>query len=240
MSERKLLPSKFTPSGINEFYSCPKQWELHRKGIVGIPTNRDRADLGHCIHKSIREYFKVIGRKPTPEQIRKIFTTCFEQEWEKYSLGSLRKRALRICDNFIKFEIMRLQTWKTYLPTLVEEKRTNATYATRIDFYSEPERTLIDWKTGNKRDIDDNDTRQGKVMELVLKHHGYPVEKILFVALYPNRVFEVPQIGDGFVENERQKMQESISSNYFPKHERFCRWCDVVLECQFEDVCLWS
>lgn len=234
-----LKPTRFSPSAINEFYSCPKQWELHRKGVIRLPTNRDYMDLGRCVHDAIKIYFGMIGDKPTRSQIKKVFTTVFEQEFEKYSLGHFRIRANRLCQNFISFERDRLKTWNSYRPTLIEEKLRTDTYVTIVDFYSKPHKTLIDWKTGNKRDLTDNDLRQGKVMDIVLRKHKYPVERILFVALYPNRVFEVPKIGDGFVENERTKMEESIKLNYFPKRGKWCQNCDVVLSCELEGSNLW-
>ena len=234
-----LKPARFSPSNINSFYSCPKQWELHHKGIGGIPTNRDFLDLGTCIHESIANYFHVIGDKPTKTQIKRLFITVFEQEWEKYDLNHLRKRAEHIRDNFIAFEQQRVETWKTYRPTLIEKKLSNDTYVCIVDFYSEPERTFIDWKSGNKKDLTNDDLRQGKINEILLKAHNYPVDKILFVALYPNRTFEVPKVGDGFVENERRKMEESIRTGYFPKINKYCDWCDVVLDCQLEEENLW-
>lgn len=236
------LKSKFSPSAINEFYSCPKQWQLHRLGACGIAVNRDFMDLGKLVHEAIKEYFNIIGNKPTPQNINRIFTTVFEQHFEQYSLNRLRIRANRLRDNFILFEIERVKTWKIYSPTLVEVKLKTENYVTIVDFYSQPHKTLIDWKSGNKRDLTDNDLRQGKVMEIVLKKNGYPVEKILFVGLYPNRVFEVPKIPDGFVDNEKNKMLESVHSNYFPKRgleKGYCRWCDVVLDCFLEGCNLW-
>lgn len=237
---KPLKPTRFSPSSINGFFSCPKQWELHRKGIGGIPTNRDFLDLGTCIHESIANYFRIVGSTPTKTQIKRLFTTVFEQEWEKYNLNHLRKRAERIRDNFIIFEQQRVETWKVYLPTLIEKKLSDDTYVCIVDFYSEPERTFIDWKSGNKKDLTNDDLRQGKINEILLKAHNYPVDRILFVALYPNRTFEVPKVGDGFVENERRKMEESIRTGYFPKSYRWCDgWCDVVLDCQLEEENLW-
>jgi len=238
----KLEPTKFSPSEMNEFYTCPKQWELHKKGVVGLPVDRDHADLGKCTHRAIAEYFKIIGDRPSTENIKNIFTTCFEQEMEKYSLNHLRKRSEQIRDNFISYEIERRRTWSEYRPTLVEEKLEDDSYVAIVDFYSKSHKTLIDWKTGNKRDLTNEDLRQGKIGEILLKKHNHPVEKIFFVALYPNRSFEVPKIGDGFVENERQKMIESIKIKHFPKRgaeRNLCPWCDVVLDCQLERECLW-
>lgn len=197
-------------------------------------------DVGKCTHDSIAKYFNMIGDKPTRDQIKKVFTTIFEQELENYSLNHFRRRIDTIRKNFIYFEYDRLKHWSVYRPTLVEEKLSTDVYVTRVDFYSKPQKTLIDWKTGNKRDLTDNDLRQGKVMDIVLRHHKHPVEKILFVALFPNRIFEVPKIGDGFVENERLKMVESIKTSYFPKRGRYCRNCDVQLDCALESCSLWS
>jgi len=235
-------PTRFSPSAINEFYGCPKRWQLHRNNVVGIPTNTDFLELGKLTHESIAEYFRTIGKKPTKDQIKNLFTTIFEQHWERYHLNHLRRRGERIRDNFISFEWERRKTWNDYLPTLVEEKLKTEDYVTIVDFYSKPHKTLIDWKSGNMRDLNDDSLRQGKVMEIVLKKLGFPVEKILFIALYPNRSFEVPRIADGFVENEKTKMLESIKINYYPKRgmeKGFCRFCDVVLDCYLEDCNLW-
>ena len=234
-----LVERKFSPSGVNGFYYCPKQWELHHKITVTVPVDNIALEFGAFVHNVIKEYFDLITNKPTGEQIEKVFRTVFDENFERNSFSHLKERAEKIRDNFIKFEKERLKEWSVYKPTLVETKLNNETYVTIVDFYSAPMETLIDWKTGNKNDITDDDLRQGKIMELVLKSHEFKVSRILFVALYPNRRFEIPHIGDGFVENEVRKMQDSIKTNYFPKSGRFCWNCDVVLDCQLEGCCLW-
>lgn len=235
-----LEPGRYSPSRINEFNSCPKQWQLHRLKVVGIPRSRIFLDLGICIHESIAEYFKTIGSKPKPKQIEKIFMTIFEQHWERFSLDSdMRSRANRICRNFISFEQQRIKQWKTYLPTLIEERLSDSTYVTIVDFYSEPEKTLIDWKTGYKRDLTQADQIQGKVMEYLLEKHNYKVEKVLFVALQTNRVFEAVHVGDGIIESAVKKIKEAIRLGYFPKAGEYCKYCDVILDCQLEEQNLW-
>ncbi len=228
---------------MNSFNTCPKQWQLHKTGAVRIPTDTDFRDLGTLTHEAIKEYFSMIGDHPSSDNIRSIFTAVFEQHFEQYRLTRLRLRADKLRDNFISFEISRLKTWKNYRPTLVEIKLEARGYVTIVDFYSQPNRTLIDWKTGNKQDLTDDDLRQSKVMEVVLKEKGYPVEKIFFVALYPNRSFEIPHIADGFIDHEREHMLHSIQLGQFSRlgiDRGLCSWCDVVLSCQLEECNLWT
>jgi len=231
---------KFSPSSINEFYACPKQWRLHRReGIAKLPVETIPMEFGAVGHVAIKEYFETVREKPTADQIQKLFTAIFDENLERSGLPVSKERVDKIRDNFIHFEQERLKGWKVYKPTLVETVLETDIFTTIVDFYSESEQTLIDWKFGNKNDVTDDDLRQGKIMEIVLRTHGHKVSRILFVALFPNRRFEIPQLGDGFVENEVRKMEDDIKTNYFPKVERYCSNCDVLLDCQLEECCLW-
>jgi len=233
------MEKKISPSELNEFASCPKMWQLHHKIGARIPVDIEALDLGQYVHECIAQYLKLIGNSPSLSQITNIVNTVFEENFPRYVIGNMKDRIDKIKKNFIWFEEQRSKNWKGYKPLFVEEKLQNNNYSTIVDFYSSSDNILIDWKTGHKDSLTDNDLRQGKIMEIVLRDHGFKVDKILFIALLPCRVFELPKITDGFVENECRKMQEAIKINLFPKRGHYCHNCDVQLSCQFEEECLW-
>jgi len=229
-----------SPSEMNDFFHCSYSWLLRHRGVVGIPVEEKDMLFGKCVHNIIMLYFQRVPEKPSVKEIEPTFRQVFEEGWVEYGLKDLKQRAERVIKNFVFFEIRRLNTWKQYKPTLCEEKLHDNHFVTIPDFYSAPDKTVINWKTGSLDQITDSLLRQGKIEEIVLRNNGYEVKKYLFVGLVHGRVLELPRVTDGWIYAQKAKMDDIIRNKRFTKNERqYCGNCCYIYECQFDNICLW-
>tara|TARA_Y100000296_G_C4998592_1_gene168997 strand:- start:108 stop:548 length:441 start_codon:yes stop_codon:yes gene_type:complete len=143
--------------------------------------------------------------------------------------------------NFTEFEITRRKTWESYLPTLIEESLQNEELNGIVDFYSEEDETVIDWKTGKKTELSLDDYRQGEVYRKLLEEQGKKVSRVLFVVLSSGRVLNLPIQKENWIGQELLKIKTSISNGNFKKKPSvLCGWCPYVIRCEFEGVGLWQ
>ena len=85
--------------------------------------------------------------KPKREiEIIQRIDICFaEVVGDKFrSMPSIQTKLNKVIKNFKEFELRRASKWKTYLPTFIEKDLRNDNFRGIIDFYSEPEATVID------------------------------------------------------------------------------------------------
>ena len=236
---------RLSPSSINTFQNCPAQWNyryITHEG--GIYLETPHIDLGTYAHNAIEKYFGSAATKPKREiEITQRIDICFaEVIGDKFrSMPSIQTKLNKVIKNFKEFELRRASKWKVYLPTFIEKDLRNDNFRGLIDFYSEPEATVIDWKTGYKQDITQQDIIQGEVYRNLLTTHDYPVNKIYFVSLGLGKMLEVPRQRDGFIEDELFKTKYSISQDDFPaRPNQWCYNCTYQIQCEFRDINLWD
>ncbi len=234
----------FSPSQINTVENCPYQWKGDRLHHPRITTETKYADAGTVVHRSIAEFYKVIDQEPNKGTIKGTFKTILERNWKASGLKGLDSRRDKSMSNFIKFECKRLDTWKQYKPTFVEQRLkamiNNINYYTIVDAYWERDATIVDWKTGNLNSIGITERIQGQVMKMVVEAYKKPVERVMFVALKIGLDLTMPATTYGFVEAKVKSIFERDRLNDFPKkRSSLCSWCGYSIRCNLEGRCLW-
>lgn len=240
-----IFNKQISPSSINTFQNCPAQWNYryitHDKGIY---LETPHIDLGEFAHSAIQKYFSTITKEPKRKiEITQRIDICFaEVVGDRFdSIPQMKQKLRNVIKYFKEFEILRAAKWKTYLPTFIEKDLRNKDFRGIVDFYSEPQATIIDWKTGYKQDITQQDIIQGEVYRNLLTTSGYPVDKVYFVSLGLGKMLEVPRQRDGFIEDELTKVKYSISQDDFPARPNdWCYNCMYQIQCEFRDINLWE
>ena len=202
------------------------------------------ANAGSVIHESIAEYFKTINPTPNKGTIAGTIQTILERNWKASGLKGMDSRRDKCMQNFIKFEIKRLGSWKQYRPTYVEQrmkaKINGVNYHTIVDAYWEEDATIVDWKSGNLNSIGITERIQGQVMKMVVEAYEKPVERVMFVALRMGLDLTMPPTTYGFVEAKVKSIFERDRLNDFPKkRSSLCSWCGYSIRCNMEGRCLW-
>lgn len=206
--------------------------------------DEDAMLYGSAIHNIMALYFTSMSLHPTPKQIELYIEKAFEDGFNFIMKGKVRKTNT-IKKNFLEFELRRLKTWKQYKPTFVE-KRFKVTifpdlpdFIGYLDFYSQEDETIIDWKSGGL-EMNEPTKIQGKVYELAMQAMNLPASKSLFFALRDGRLLEVPKLTKGWLYQICKDMFEQVRDDIFPpKLGPLCGWCPHILRCQFEGKCLW-
>lgn len=238
-----------SPSQIRGGVQCPHGWNFSKLRLPAMEMDRTYATVGDVFHRSIKEYYSVIGDKPHKGQIVGTFETILDRLWKAEGLDridKLKSRREKCTANFIKFEVKRARTWKQYIPTMIEEK-VKATvnginYVTIPDVYWEQEATIVDWKTGRMNALGEMEFIQGGVERMVLTALGLPVRKVIFVCLLVGLELEMPQVKDQYVEvRVKQLLQFTATGRYPKKRGPHCRYCPHQVRCQLQDrrICLW-
>lgn len=228
---------------------CPHSWYFYRLKAPRIQADMTYATIGTVVHESIDEYFKTIGDNPHAGAIAGTFKSIMDKNWAIYesSLKDYAGRKDKCVGNFIKFETDRLLTSKKYKPTMIEQDLkaiiNRIEYRAIIDSYWEEDGLVADWKTGNKNMLSAQDYLQGHIETMLLREHGFKVNKVVFVSLFSGLVLELPKVQDEYVHEKAMKMIKYWSSGVFPKNRgQACNWCSWNLRCKLEDrgVCLWQ
>lgn len=236
---------QFSPSNLNTFNHCPAQWNYrYLVKPKGIPLETPHIDLGELAHTAIEKYFARAKTKPERKiEIEQPIDLCFEEVvGNRFSSTPNIQRKLRsVIKNFKEFELIRAAKWKTYLPTFIEKDLRDKDFRGIVDFYSEPQATVIDWKTGYKQDITSADIIQGEVYRHLLTESGYPVNKVFFVSLSSGKCLEIPKQPPGFLELQLSSVKDSISNDAFPaRPNSWCYNCSYQIECEFDNTNLWE
>ena len=239
------MKRKLSPSGMNTYKTCPAQWNYHYiekpQGIY-VPTHH--MDLGEFVHSAIEDYFKHSQEKPTKKlEITQRIDSSFEKVIGNKFMGQPEMtRKLRAClKNFKEFEIYRARKWKTYAPTFIEKNLQDDDFRGIVDFYSEPEATIIDWKTGYKQNLNENDKVQAEVYRYLFEKQGYPVDKVYFVVLTTGSVLQAQLQKDGWILEQHKQIMSAIEDKNFPaKPNKFCKSCVYQIACEFSDANLWE
>ena len=234
-----------SPSSINTFQNCPAQWNYryitHDKGIY---LETPHIDLGTYAHSAIEKSFGSASTKPKKEiEITQRIDICFaEVVGDKFrSMPSIQTKLNKVIKNFKELELRRASKWKVYLPTFIEKDLRNDNFRGIVDFYSEPEATIIDWKTGYKQNLNENDKVQAEVYRYLFEKQGYPVDKVYFVVLTTGSVLQAQLQKDGWILEQHKQIMSAIEDKNFPaKPNKFCKSCVYQIACEFSDANLWE
>jgi RecB family exonuclease len=239
MSQQKTR--KISPSQLNEFYRCPYGWKLShidhaRKQAVKSP----KKDLGRNIHEIISNYYSILPQVPTAKTIKENATLCFNRYFER-SLNDQIKQAKNLIDNFIKFELSRINNY--IRPKLIEASLQTSEFKGIIDYFDGEK--IIDWKTGAMMQLNDENLRQGKIYEILLRENGYiPKEQkvqIQFVTLKNGRVLTLPLVTEAWLMQQKRRMDYLVETGRFQKvPSPLCGYCEFQFICEFEGEKLWN
>jgi hypothetical protein len=230
---------RYTPSSINSFFKCPYKWKLtYLHKTKGIFVVNDKRDLGDNIHFIISKYYEESGfpdEKYIEPLVKDTFNRYFDTKLKKY-----QSDAEEMMNNFIKFEKERIKT--AGKPIFIEKMLEDEVFRGKIDMFDGI--NIIDWKTGSNMEIDDDLKRQGKVYEILLNSNNYKGNfNILFIALKNGRTLKLPVVTSTWLYNQTNQMNSIVSSEMYPKcYSPLCDWCEVQLECEFENdkASLWD
>ena len=230
---------------MNTFKMCPAQWKYHyvdKAPGIYVPTHH--MDLGQFVHSAIQDYFEHAAEKPTKAiEITERIDSSFEKVIGNKFMGqpAMMKKLRSSLKNFKDFELMRARKWKTYQPTFIEKDMRNDDFRGIVDFYSEPEETVIDWKTGYKQNLNDNDIIQSEVYRFLLEKLGHKVTKVFFVILTTGSVLQAQLQKDGWILEQHKQIMSAIEDKNFPaKPNKFCKSCVYQIACEFSDANLWE
>lgn len=234
-----------SPSSLNLIiYRCPRRWYYEAIRTRGIEREAPEALYGRMVHKAIATYFERIPRRPSPSDIEETARRAFE-ECGVYLKGFERKTQT-ILANFVEFEKLRLRTWKQYKPTFVEKALEGRLFEDLppfrcvVDFYSQADATVIDWKTGTTEHQEEFSV-QGKINEMLLVRNGHPCERVMFFGLLTGRALVAPKVTDGWIYKLARQAVDMVEGGRFPKNPSpLCGECPYQLECEFDDVCLFE
>ena len=234
-----------SPSQINDGRKCPFSWASHRSHAPGIVTDMRYADVGTLVHRAIARYYEVISDRPHKGVIEGTFDGILNEMWKfnDYTLENRKRSALK---TFVSFEHGRSQKWKQYKPTMVEQylraSVNGITYNTVVDAFWEEDGVIVDWKTGAKNMLNEDDFVQGHVMRMVVRALGFVVNKVIFVCLTSGMYLELPDIKDSFVEDFVHELVGHWKRGVFPRRKGpTCAWCDQRIRCDLmgRRTCLW-
>ena len=241
--------ASITQTQMNHNERCPRSWIYYRRKVPQIDSDKRYAIAGTVVHESIEEYFRNIPDNPHSGLINGTFNGILNRKWEPYKevLKEITNRKVKCAENFIKFETNRMNTFTRYRPTFLEEKR-NATiegidYFCIIDSFWADDGILVDWKTGQKVNLDVADYIQGMIEKMVLEAHGFKVNKVLFVMLLTGNALEMSPQPVNFIHDRAIQMINYWRTGDFPKKKgQACHYCGWNLRCSLEEQrkCLWG
>ena len=227
---------RISQSDVNAKKSCPYNWILGKKGVIGLPLDNQAGQFGLSVHRSIAEYYKRIPDKPRHVEIENCATKAFN-DIVLSELPTLEKRCEKQLQNFIKFEKERLRTWKQFKPTLVEEKISDGYIVGVIDAYWELDQICVDWKTGGNSDITDNMIIQSAFYHTLLEYSNYKVLRTIFVMLSSGTHKDAPSTTKAFLE---KTIDEFRNSKIVPIEGIHCNYCGFIIRCQLRNFTLWG
>ena len=238
------LPAKYSQryssTSMRMFYEeCEYRFYLiYVVDTEALPEFRAPYELGSNVHNIIQIYYSELVSVPSEAEIgiklRGIFNRYFNFGLKK------TKKAQRIMNNLIKYEVNRLRSDPNdYLPQAVEQRARTAIWTGFYDVRLKNK--IIDWKTGSKADPDDRENIiQASVYYHSAKELGYEIDTVEFVFLDSGEIFEMQ-----FIEyDEMIKLVEGIekakNKRQFRKNTgKDCYYCTRRLTCQFDNKSRW-
>lgn len=140
-----------SPTGINLYRECPRKflyYYLNKKSMV--PPFREALDFGSLIHGIIAEYYRTIPPDIVPDSaihhLKKVMKKYSPQLYDP----SIRERAEKQLENFLRFERKRLQWHISPKPVAIEKEYRKGVIHGYVDalFRRGDDLVVVDWKTG--------------------------------------------------------------------------------------------
>ena len=241
----EIIMTSIAPSAINQIRRCPRQWQLSMQLSAQVETEQKYLVFGRQIHAVIASYYRTIGQSATEQTIHTAIDKAFER-WYAPEIKTMLHQVNDTKKHFLTYELQRHKTWQQYKPTLVEKKlnvkiwNDIPEFHPIIDFYSESQKTIIDWKTGNV-EMNEELMIQGKIYEMSLKAMNKPVEHVIFVGLKHGVAYEMPKVQDGWAYGICKGVVDLVKSGHFHKNPSpLCNWCPFILNCEFDYTWLWD
>ena len=225
---------KLSPNSVNMFTLCKKKFYFHIKEkegkVVALPITSDSMEKGTEFHAFIKEYFKNKVEKIT--DIRRVVNDVAARF---FAPNQNRK----LIENFIAYEEERFRKWKKYEPTFVEKELEGSVFHGVIDFYSEDEGVVLDWKTGVE-EMKKSYVVQMNIYKKILEENGYHPKTMRLVFLETKRELQVPLMPDAWLKKVVDEIEESVKTGFYPKNVgEHCSRCAYVLDCQLEGSEMW-
>lgn len=241
------LPKTFSPSQVNTFRDCPARWALSRSNSFKAKTNSMYLDLGSIVHNSINNYYRSIphDQEITKEYIKSQVKSAFYDIWLSHRIPSLEPRFNRSLANFTKFEVNRLKSGGTYLPAKTEwaVKKHWEGYNLYgiIDFYSRDTKTIIDWKTGSKAELNLSYLFQGEFYRLLANLSHEECETVIFMFINLGEALIVPKRDFNWLKESLDLIVLTAKVGEFKKNkESYCSNCNEIWACDYSDTPLWE
>jgi CRISPR/Cas system-associated exonuclease Cas4 (RecB family) len=229
------------------FNICPFKWHCQQICVTEKETTGTRKrDLGTLVHGIIEDYFGTIALREaiTTGDIEYIAKTKFSSHWDenKHDFPRLYKRTKRNIDNFISIEQRRLKTWKNYQPTTIEKQLYSGPFSGKMDWYSETEHAIIDWKTSDTSYLSNSMLIQGSIYKILAERNNMPVKKVFFALTYPGLLLEMPPQTMNWLKKELSPMVKMLKEDDFPrKKSGICKTCGYTDHCGLSNGgCLWK
>ena len=236
------LPDHLSASSINTFYQCPFKKYCDYEKKTQLTTDRTSADFGLAIHRIIPNYYDLIEDFPRKDEMLEAVEIAFS-EGGNYATSSKSTKMKRVKRNFENWEIKRIKS-QMKKPKITEKKFKVEIYDDLPKFelipdaYFGVENMVVDWKTGNSLQMDNQTIIQGLTYVLGLESSGYDVDKVLFVDLAKGRELPMPKVSKGFLYSKAKQMCDMIEVDRFPtKPSYLCNYCEYKLVCDLKDFC---
>lgn len=218
----------YSPSKINSFLTCPKQYQLKYKFKVRELPTPDYFRFGSDIHKIIRRYYENIPENVSPKEV-----SLFISQAIKKVSAEISDKLLQHIRGFTKFEECRLSWHVNPKPVLIEKEIKKPPFHGIIDamFRKDSESIVVDWKSGYgwNPQLDEKMLIQGNIYRY-LTHASH----VYFIFVRYNKWLEIPKPDEKLVRKIKIAI-EGIESGVNNRVEGWhCRNCGVNIYCNFE------
>lgn len=230
--ERKI----FSPSRLMLFKKCPRKYLFADNDIQQPIRDKTPLWLGKSVHKGIEVYYDALSPNPSSAEIKRIAEKAFNDNFDARLSNKIRKIKNQCLDNFVKFELWRLNSGeKPFKPEVVEKDLYSKKFHCWSDWYHGGR--IIDWKTGKNPKLTEDLQIELWVQAEVLIANGYEVESIQLCFLRFNKFINLPKPNLGWLYDQRKGAMESIKLNYFPpKVSILCHWCPYKIRCEYDHI----
>lgn len=260
--EKVTVPDQLSPSKINQFKKCPKQFQYRSLRFLFAVADDTAMEFGKMLHRVVERFYDKIGMKdekytiPTPAEIKRIANLCLEHEWLP-RFQSRQRTVKKAVANFILFEQNRLKRCeKESIPYKVTDEEGSVTDPlVEMDIYSSDFHAIVDWfwkagkqlldfKFGKSDEVHDSYKIQLSIERHVVEFHEMVVEFAGFgffrKSPMPSRVatYKIAVLKD-----LRRRLLSAVAKNQFPREKNdLCWYCGDYIRCVAEEkgLTLWS
>jgi len=192
------------------------------------------------VHNTIDKHFKMFSGSADPEVLRRMIQNLFDSEWRTSGVYELESKYKKCVKSFIDFEIFRQAHWKEYKPTQTEYRfkyeLDGFKYSGIVDLWGEEDSIMIDWKTSKDTKLNVSHLRQAEIY----RRSKPNVKTVIFVCLGSGSILTAPAMPPTWLTEQTQVFADAIKSGVFERKRQWCRSCEEVWACEFNDVYLWG